>query len=356
MKQRILKGLGVLSLAVALAPTATFAGGKTTFTPLGVSNAVPWDMNDDGSKLVGFDYSTGGYFYWTRAEGVVPIGGGGQAGRVVVSGDGNVIAASLFDENGIGVAGKWLGGTDWQLLGGIPGAVPCGTDLASAWGIDHFGQTLVGLGWLPQLCRAHGTVWDLASGGPATDLGSLFPNGATRANGISGDGHIIVGWQDNAVGERLGARWVDGVEELIVTPAGENVGEVAETNFDGTTMIGQSYPFGNGNRIAWVWTSKKGFKGIDSGPVYSYNSATAMSADGSLVGGVAREQSEGRPRAWLFKNGTFTWLDELVQRRKLAPGWKMTAVIGISDDGGTIAGQGINPSGYLEGFIIENFN
>jgi len=53
MKQRILKGLGAASLAVALATTATLAGGKTTFTTLGVPDAYPWAMNADGTKIVG---------------------------------------------------------------------------------------------------------------------------------------------------------------------------------------------------------------------------------------------------------------------------------------------------------------
>src|SRR5262249_20133276 len=253
-------------------------------------------------------------------------------------------------------AAKWLGGTDWQPLGPIPGGGPCDTDLASAWGVDHYGQTLVGLGWPPQACRPHRATWELGAGGPATDRGTLVPNSATRANAISGDGRVIVGWQDDEFGNRLGARWVNGVEEYITTPAGENVGEVEAVNFDGTTMIGSSYPYGNGLRIAWVWTARRGFTAIDSGPVFSYNTPTAVSEDGSVVGGLAREQSQGRARAWIFKNNSLIWLtDYLNNKKKLAQGWIITSVAGISGDGTTIVGEGIDPSGQAEGFVIENF-
>ena len=357
MKQRILKGLGVASLAVALATTATFAAPKPTFTPLGVPGAQVWGMSADGSKLVGLDGASGEYFYWTRAEGVVRIGGGGDAGRVVVSGNGNVIAGTIFDENGNGVSAKWLGGADWQPLESIPAAVPCDTSLSSAWGIDFFGQTLVGLGWLPQVCRAHGAVWDLVNGGPATDLGSLVEGSASRANAISGDGHVIVGWQDSSFGGRNGARWVDGAGEVILTPAGEYVGEVAATNYDGTAMSGDNYRYGSGTRYAWVWTAGKGFTQIDSGPIYVYNAVTSMSANGSVVGGVAREPSVGRPRGWIFRNGKFTWMTEqVIGKKKLAPGWIINAITAISADGRTIAGEGINPvTKFPEGFVIENF-
>ena len=218
-----------MSRAVVLATTATLAAPKPTVTPLGVPGAQV-----------------------------------------------------IFDENGNGVSAKWLGGTDWQPQESIPKAVPCDTSLSSACGIDFFGQTLVGLGWLPQVCRAHGAVWDLVNGGPATDLGSLVEGSASRANAISGDGHIIVGWQDSEVGERSGARWVDG---------------------------------------------------------------------------VAREQSVGRPRGWIFRNGKFIWMTEqVIGKKKFAPGWIINAITAISGDGKTIAGEGINPATkFTEGFVIENF-
>lgn len=351
---RILRGFGVAAAVVALAATATFAGGKTTFTGLGTPGTEIWGANDDCSKAVGLS-DTGEYFYWTKAEGVVNIGGGGQAGRVVVSGDGNVIAGSIFDENGIGVAAKWLGGTDWQVLEPLPGSVPCGNDLNSAWGIDQFGLTLVGLTWLPQECRAIGARWDLVNGGPAQSLGTLVPNRPTRGNDISGDGRIVVGWQDLEAGERAAARWVDGVEELVLTPTGEYNGEIGTVNFDGTAMTGTGYKYA-GNQVAWVWTAKRGFTPIDSGTIWNYNVPTAQSGDGSLVVGIARNQN-GIPRAWFFQitGSKFTWMDEYLSKKGLAPGWKVLALNAVSVDGHTLMGYGRNPDGRIEGFIIENF-
>ena len=88
-----------------------------------------------------------------------------------------------------------------------------------------------------------------------------------------------------------------------------------------------------------------------------YNAVTSMSADGSIVGGIAREQSVGRPRGWIFRNGKFIWMTEqVIGKKKIAPGWIINAITAISGDGKTIAGEGINPATkFTEGFVIENF-
>ena len=118
------------------------------------------------------------------------IGGGGNAGQASISGDGSTIFGTTFDDNGIGQAAKWLGGTQWQLLGSVEGGVSCDISLSSGWDVSYDGRLGVGLAWLPKQCSAHAASWDLVDGGPAADLGSLVPNRSTRANTISGDGHV----------------------------------------------------------------------------------------------------------------------------------------------------------------------
>lgn len=354
MRQGLTKWAGTAVLAAALAATSALAGGgKPTFTPLGMPGANPGTGTADGSKLVGI-IGFGEMFYWTHAEGVVDIGGGCSSGRIAISGDGSTIVGCTVDENGKDVAAKWTGGTSWLSLGAVPGAVPCDFGLSSTWGINYDGSTSVGLSYLPQQCRAHAASWDVAAGGPAADLGSMVPGAYSRANGISGDAHTIVGWQDDEVGQREGAIWVDGVEQWLLTPAGDHVGEIEAANFDATTLVGSGYPFGQQN-TAWVWTSRKGFTGITSDPIHPFNVATGASDDGSVVVGVARTY-QGDASGWVYNKGKFTYLIDYLSKKKLAPGWSITSVNYVSADGTTLAGQGINPAGQSEGFILENYH
>lgn len=352
MTQKTSRIATVAALLAALAGTAAFAAAvKPTFKGMGVPFYVPISISDDGAKIVGSAFFGPPNFYYTAAEGVVEIGGGCGAGQTSVSGDGNTIVGCTTDENGLWVAAKWTGGTNWQSMGSVPGAVPCDLNLSSIWDVDYTGATAVGLAWLPQQCRAHAGLWDVAAGGPAVDLGSTVPNSASRANAISGNGQIIAGWQDNEVG-RTGARWVGGVEEPILTDAGEYVGEVSSVNFDGSVMTGSNIPYGVVN--AWVWNDRRGFTVIPTpGPIWTQMVATGSSDDGSIVVGIVRSQNQ--EKGWVFSKGKVTFLSDYLAKKNLAAGWTIDGVAAISADGKTITGRGTNPDGLIEGYIIENF-
>ncbi len=71
---------------------------------------------------------------------------------------------------------------------------------SSPWNISGDGKTVVGLAYyfskVVNKVQAHASVWN--EQGVITDLGSKFEdrNRATRANAVSHDGSVIVGWQD----------------------------------------------------------------------------------------------------------------------------------------------------------------
>ena len=161
----------------------------------------------------------------TAASAVVPA----------ISGDGTTIVGCNVNSDGKWNAAKWLGGTSWLDLGTVEGGVPCDFFLSGSWGVNQDGSLAVGLVWLPQLCRAGAGTWDLINGGPATDLPRLFEDSAARANAVNADGSVIVGWQDQPTGERTAAKWVNGVEELILTPDGGLNGEAQAVSADGRT-------------------------------------------------------------------------------------------------------------------------
>lgn len=341
--------------AIALAAGAAMAAppAKPRFVPFGEPFLTPQDINHDGSVIVGRGYFGFPTFRYTAGGGIEDLGGGCGSGTASVSDDGNTVLSCIQRPDGIDAAAAWTGG-DWQDLGSVPGAVNCDANLSSGWDLSGDGRTAVGLVWLAQLCRAHGGSWDLVNGGPANDLGSLVDDRSTRANAVNFDGSIIVGWQDDEVGQRQGAKWVDGVESPILTGAGEHVGEVQFVNADGTVMLGNNLPYGTAN--SWIWTAKRGFSAIEAPTTLHTPFAIDASDDGSVVVGVTRDR-QGNPRGFIWSaNGSkFTWMDDYLAKKGLAPGWKIGAVTAISGDGHTIAGYGINPVGDIEGFVLENY-
>jgi uncharacterized membrane protein len=346
--------VATLILAVAVTLVAAAQTPQTTFIPFGEPDLMPSDITVDGSKVVGAAYVGAPYFTWTRSGGIVKIGGGGYAGRPAISGDGSTIFGTSLDDNGIGQAAKWLGGAQWQLLGAVEGGVNCDYSLSSSYGINYDGRLGVGLSYLPKQCSAHAALWDLVDGGPATDLGSLVPNRASRANTISGDGHVIGGWQDSDVGIRMGARWIDGVETVLRTAAGEPVGEVQYTNYDGTVMVGLYYPFGSDD--GWLWTQSRGFTALTSPSlVFRTVLPSATTDDGTVAFGAVRERRNGQTRAVFWRNGRAIYLRDYLTARGLAEGWDTRGVTAASADGTTLTGWGINPNRRIEGFVITGF-
>jgi len=176
--------------------------GSARFIPLEIDTYAS-GISADGSVVIGNYYSPegrdGGGFYWTADTGPVPIGGNGVAG---ISADGTTIVGRANDAMGRENAAIWQGGTNWQVLGSFtPDAAPCDQFLRGAYAVNGDGSAIVGLGW-NGCSHAHGLRWDAITG--MSDLGSVVATRASRANAISDDGRVIVGWSDQATGFRQG--------------------------------------------------------------------------------------------------------------------------------------------------------
>ena len=158
---------------------------------------LPTSMSDDASIVVGIGILRRLRTFTTRRLAALSvIGDGCFNGLPSISGDGTTVLGCHVDAQGNENAAKWLGGTSWQDLGSEAGAVPCGTSLSGAYGVNQDGSLAVGLLWRAQVCHANAGYWDLINGGPATVLPMLFDGPATRANAVNADGSVIVGWQD----------------------------------------------------------------------------------------------------------------------------------------------------------------
>ena len=341
MKTRRFALLALLTLAGAV---PAFSG--TSFTPTGVIDMIPTSMSDDASIVVGIGIYGVPNLYYTEAGGALIIGDGCFNGLPAISGDGTTVLGCHVDVNGNGNAAKWLGGTSWQDLGSEAGAVPCGTSLSSPHGLNQNGSLGVGLLWRAQECHANAGYWDFTNDLPATVLPMLFEGPATRANAVNADGSVIVGWQDQLDGERTAAKWVNGVEELILTASGSFNGEAMAVSADGNSIVGGSY--GYLNRQAWIWQPNTGVQPI--GPT-DLGSLTALdvSDDGKIVVGF----SSNSAFVWWKGKGFHDLITFLKSRGVVVPdGWRLIAASLISADGNTIYGWGLNPDNLIEMYKV----
>ncbi|HEX6738031.1 MAG TPA: hypothetical protein VF310_07170, partial [Vicinamibacteria bacterium] len=146
---------------------------------------------------------SGGVFHWMPTSGLTALGG---TQATAVSADGRTIVGRALNPGGFEEAAIWTGGQTWRLLGSVRGARPCDRLVSGSFGASADARVVVGLAW--DTCRyARAFRWEEATG--MVDLGSLSGE-STRANSVSGDGRVVVGWEQHQTGFRQGAKWVDG--------------------------------------------------------------------------------------------------------------------------------------------------
>jgi probable HAF family extracellular repeat protein len=308
------------------------------------------DLGAGGFVVVGAVLPAGG-FYWMPTGGVVLIGGN-QANAV--SKDGRTIVGRANDARGLENAAIWQGATDWRVLGSFrPDAQPCDALLSASFGASADGRVVVGLGW--DGCRiAHAFRWEESTG--MADLGSIVPERASRANNVSGDGHVVIGWQDDFTGFRQGARWIDGREELFAGPNGP-VGEAHAANTTGTLVVGSRCDSLATEQSAWTWTASEGVRCYPVPRQKLLNAYVgqmlATSEDGRVIGGAQSFGNDSEAVLWI--DGQAHYLKEYLEDRGLTDpfkDWVNTGfVTGVSPDGRTLVGQGAGPRGF-QGYVV----
>ncbi len=317
--------------------------------PAGV---LPADVNSTGT-VVG-TLTRGGGFYWTPNNGVVYVGG---VSADSVSLRAERIAGEALDARGVQHAAIWQRAAEWRLLGSIsPSAVPCDALLSSSYDTSDDGAVIVGLAY--NGCNiARAFRWEESTG--MVDLGSTVEGRPSRANGVSGDGRVIVGWQDTTV--RRGARWVDGRQTLFVGPT-VIVGEAQAANRDGSLIVGQACEFATNddltaNQQAWTWTQRDGVQCLQPPRRIREKNfigvARATSEDGRVIGGSHSFGLEAEAVLWINREPHY--LKDYL-RANGAPqafeGWVNTGFItGMSRDGRVLVGQGAGPRDFT-GYVV----
>lgn len=343
--------LAFFTVAVCGLTVSTGADDETLFIEL-APGTLPRDVSSNG-MVVG-ELTSGGGFYWLPTTGVVSIGG--QAASAVSRG-GEVIAGVAYDARHVTQAAIWQRAAEWRLLGSIvPNAVPCDALLSSTFDASDDGRVLVGLAW--NGCRvARAFRWEESTG--MVDLGTSVGGESTRANGVSGDGRVVVGWHDQSL--RRGARWVDGRQELFTGPSGI-IGEARGANRDGSIVVGQSCEFSSaanpfGNQQAWIWSSREGVTCLQPPRIRPganvIGIADAASEDGHVIGGSQSLGLDAEAVLWIDREPRY--LRDYLRENGVPDafqGWVNTGFItGVSRDGRLLTGHGAGPRDF-QGFIV----
>lgn len=458
--RKCLAVLGVAVVAVLLTTSAFAQSRGVTFTPIGfvdppgpfpASNVLA--MNPSGTVFVASPSFRSTYgFLWTREE-----GWGAEIGNLTppvrLSEEGTIMTSGIYPGSDPLYVwpGTWLGSVDaFSPIAPDPPYAPCGSSRMSFYDMGGDGDHAVGLTWAG-CSAARGFRWDKAT---ASSINLGTPNGqSTRANAVTDDGSMVIGWGTALFGTRRGAYWADGSwnfygdpnaterKVCIETPkactsnygdpvrgcpeyvddgscptsskgtcvsgvcvggydAGNSCtsnsqcggtcaggpndgqrctsnsncpdtlvcidnpewsddlwkGEAFEATPDGLYAVGRQFDYGTGWDSGWRSNPDGTFDRIPVIPDFPYGIVPQAISDNShgVVGFAGGQLFGFAPFVWNKDLGTLDFqlfligqgLDELYF-------WYLTQINAISANGRIIAGQGVNPDGDLEGWIVD---
>ena len=387
---RNLVGVAALVLISGTATAATF------MTIDAAQNGFLQGMSRDGHIVTG-SYVGGGMYagswLWRHGAGYQSLPLTASMGMnswgqpsVGASADatGNQVAAMVYSDSA----------NSPYLIGPYPGSLPQDNFYSQAYGVSDDG-VVVGLAQNPD-SNAIAFRWTQAGG--MTRMPVERADTYSRANGISGNGDVVYGWNDREDGYRTGVIWVEGSPIYPSNPGmfgdsfGSPPGEALGSNYDGSVVVGHGYYDDNLYSEAWRWTQATGAQPIGvivragrapalgslipqyivpAGmfanarlphpdgffyPTESY--ALAVSADGNtIVGNSGIRNGGGIVDAFLWTpaTGMVFLADYAAARGVVIPaGFLLYSANAISYDGLTISGSGIDPTGsFVVPWIID---
>lgn len=342
--------LALSSASLALQPTFHGLGP-------GPWGAGSWAQGISGDGLVvvgeGSDATGNGHgFRWTAAGGFIDLGdlagGGFHSTAESASFDGACIVGAGEDLHPDLSPVRWCSGppVPLQTLLGPPRTHGRATSV-SADGSIAVGSSQTQENSIPVWWDAAGAVHILPPHGSST---------RGIAMGVSADGSIIVGLS----GTTKATRWLraGGTVYLGDLPGGAINSQATAVSADGGTIVGFSSSAVSAPNAAeaFRWTAATGMIGLggltSEGAVTSH--ARDVSRDGSVVVGSSRTDDAGRHAfVWDQHNGMRNLRELLIDAGHDMTGWTLTEAVGVSDNGRVIAGNGKNPAGRSEAWIIQ---
>ena len=225
---------------------------------------------------------------------------------------------------------RWTQATGMVGLGDLPG----GLVSSVANGVSGDGGVVVGEG-NNAFFSSEAFRWDSTNG--MTGLGVLSGATTSRANGISSDGAKIVGQTGGGRNEAFLWDAANGMQGLGDLAGGSDSSIAFDISADGSTVVGRGTSASGSE--AFVWNAGGGMQGLGDLAGGAFNSfASGASADGSVVIGRGTSASGSEAFIWDATNG-MRGLGDLAGGRFLSQADDVTA------DGGIVVGYGNGASG-----------
>jgi len=284
--------------------------------------------------------------------------GGDISSAQDVSADGSVVVGVAQDSNGFYRPFRWTprgGMQDLGTLGGRHGAAmrvsPNGaTIVGTASTVNSSGSASIDSVGILSLNNSHVyRPFRWTQGGGMQNLGT-FGGCCGWGNGVSADGGVVVGWADNASGNRRAFRWANNQMRDLGTLGGTE-GKGRDVSADGGVVVGWAYN-ASGSERAFRWANNQM---RDLGTLGGAESvARGVSADGGVVVGWAQNAS-GQWRAFRWTENGIENLSQ-TYANLLSGGSYFIAAHEVSEDGRYIVGYGYNAArGRNEGFLLDTW-
>ena len=192
------------------------------------------------------------------------------------------------------------------------------------------------------------------------DLGPLFFGRSTRANAVSGDASVIVGWQDfngpwkSAVWRKNPAGGYYPNQYILLDAAGDStdeynqMGECSSVSANGQWIGGYGDYANNGQ--PWIWSDSTGVINLGQLPNTGTGYVSGMSADASVVVGWFDGELWGDPQTpfiWTAAGGMQDLNAYMTNVLGITLGDEPASVAScISPDGKYVAGYGMNVADF----------
>jgi probable HAF family extracellular repeat protein len=353
------KKMKLHKIFILLLLPCTLCPAGAGFQGFGANNYAA-GISADGSTIVGTDITAepGAYraFKWTAETGLTYLFASDNTSSSAhdVSGDGSTIVGTY---NNLPYSYPlsyypyyWTAASSVQVIGHFPG----GYEFGYAHGISDNGNVIVGISAHDVSTEDYFEAYRWTSTEGMTGLGYLPGSLYSDAKAVSADGSVIVGL--SMYGDECfeAFRWTaeNGMQGLGDLEGGDLYSAAFNISADGSVIIGVGCS--ESGKEAFRWTAEDGMLGLgdlEGGDFFSY--ASEVSYDGSIIMGTASTDLGTEAFYWTKETGMLNLKDVLEEKYDLdLTGWQLTGVSGISADNSKIIGNGINPDGYTEGWMV----
>jgi probable HAF family extracellular repeat protein len=337
--------------SVHAAPVFVELVGDSSWADVATTPTSVGGVSADGSHVVGQAMSPSGRqaALWTVEGTLQPapsdLPGGFMDGYASAATPGGTVVVGESASGAGYEAFRWSDVTGMVPLGDLVG----GGSTQLAYDVSADGSVVVGRGWI----AGDSSAFRWTSTGGAINLGTLVGSGGvSTAVATSADGSVVVGQSSSAAGPAEGFVWTaaTGMLALGDLEGGLVFSTALGISADASVIVGYGQSVSGQEAVRWIEGEILGLGDLPGGAFRSF--AEDTSADGSLIVGQGRTASGNEAFLWDPAHGMRLLAEVLTNDYGLdLTGWTLVSAMAISDDGLTIAGNGINPSGVQRGWV-----